>query len=742
MEGQGNPRLAQQGAKYLAAVAAPEDAEALMDAFRQGDPLIQRLALRILGSMAAPGIVPFLLETAEQVRESFLDLQLLMDLLNRLQTMPRASTRPELLRQIAGQFSDTAPQAVAALQQAATREEGDLLSPLGSLRPSASGAFQTFLLDALTLVAEGKVARYGALLSETTEGTEARLAGLVEVCDHLAETLAYKVDAGEATADQVLPVLAAIFRSRAGGDGFIQSFLRFLPATESGILAELRKDPDMARREKYLDALGAREDDAFAPFFMEAMGDPIVEVGQRAIHHLGKLPSSYPILMAQFQSGNVEEVRQAIWVFGENRTRAAAEPLLEFLQKENPDPLLVAAVEAIHAIGYPGSAPVLLELLHDGKPLNLQVALARALKDLGTPEASLGLLARASNLKQAQVLILALEGALTAFPAFDHPLALEHLPAFLALMDRCCDDREGEGQRLRAILATQDLYVFDRRTYEQLKDRFGDYLFDMRTKENWDRDSNDQVAAVIKELGRRSEALGQLAQKEAGIQGQVQRLPAAGPKRVEALLALRESLTDPGLILRPEICRSLGAVVKAQLQDPPAEWRETALLCEIGGISNQVDLTDPIREIFQRASGLGLKSAARSALLRLGVAEEDLNRRAPIHSVLLLEPSAFFRKRLATALATHGPWQLLEASSRQEAEAVLAQSRVDLVLTESQDPAGDLAPWLEDQWGRHAFRYALVSTANRGIGNLAQAPWVIGVLFKPYPMEQAIRALG
>ena len=42
----------------------------------------------------------------------------------------------------------------------------------------------------------------------------------------------------------------------------------------------------------------------------------------------------------------------------------------------------------------------------------------------------------------------------------------------------------------------------------RLKDRFSDYLFDMRTKETWDRDSNDRVAAVVKELGRRGESLG------------------------------------------------------------------------------------------------------------------------------------------------------------------------------------------------------------------------------------------
>ena len=741
-EGQGNPRLAVQAAKLLCAVAREQDIPAIAAAHGDGDPLARSLAVRVLGSMAQPAALDFLLELAEETRAALLDHGRLLDQLNRLHTLPRASTLPELVRQAAALFGDRAPQAVADLRQAATQEDGSAASALEALRPEARGVFEQFQLDALTLVTEGKMARYSAMLTEASQSTEARIGELAAQCDQVAETLAFAVDSGPLALDRALPLFTAILRARAGGEGFIQAFLRLLPAAETGILDELLADPAMTRREQYLNALGAREDDALTPFFMKAVQDPIVEVGQLAIHHLGKLPSGFPALMALFQDGNAEQMRLAIWAFKENRAARAAEPLLEFLKGEGHDSLLVEAVEAVAAIGCPGGAPTLLELLHDGKPLNLQVALARALKQLATEEAALGLLARAPALKQPQVLILALEGTLAAFPAYDRPLPLDQLPAFLALLDRCCDDREGEGQRLRAVLASQDLYVFDRHTYERLKDRFSDYLFDMRTKEAWDRDSNDRVAAVVKELGRRGESLGLLAQKEASIQGQVQRLPAAGPKRVEALLALRETLQDPELIVRPQIAQELAALVVELLHKPAAEWRETAHLCEIGGLTRQGGLlVEPIREVYQKAAGLGLKSAARTALLVLGLEEEDLNRRAPVRSILLLEPSAFFRKRLAGALAAEDRWELVQAGGRQEAEALLAGRPVDLVLTESKDAEGDLAPWLEQQRSQNRCRYAIVSTSSRDIGELAQAPWVVGILFKPYPLEQVIQAL-
>ena len=46
------------------------------------------------------------------------------------------------------------------------------------------------------------------------------------------------------------------------------------------------------------------------------------------------------------------------------------------------------------------------------------------------------------------------------------------------------------------------------------------------------------MAAVVKELGRRGDALGLLAQKEAAVHAQMDKLPPKGPKRADALLAL------------------------------------------------------------------------------------------------------------------------------------------------------------------------------------------------------------
>lgn len=742
-EGTGNPRLAAQGARVLSALAEAKDIAELIEAQQGGDELTGRLALRIICGLSGPEATGFLAGLVERISGELQDNHALQETFRRTQNLARGGAREEFTRLLAEGLGKRLPEAMGALAEflANPREGQDPGALLDPFRAALHGVREAYMVEALGMLMENKVARYSAFQSESHEAAESREERLGATLDQVAEGLARRVDLGLAEALEVLPVLTEPFRQRLGGDAFIHAFLRLVPPTMETLLDEILAEPELRRRQYCIDALGSREDAAFTPFFLKAMQDSIIEVGLLASHHLGKLPSSLPALMAQFESGHLEQVRRAIWAFGENQTRAAAGPLLAFIQKDQRDELLVEAVDALAQIRSPEAIPTFLELLHDGKPLALQLGLVRALGMLARPEASLGLLRKASQLKHPQVLILCLEGTLAAFPGFEQPLLPEHLPALLALVERCCDEREGEGQRLPAMLAMQDLYTFDQGAYDKLKDRFADFLFDMRTKDTWDRESNESVAAVVKELGRRSASLGLLARKESEIQAQIQRLPESGPKRIEALLLLRDALADPELIIRPELARELAQKVLHELGRPNPEWKELAHLCEIGGLTRQPELVEPVRSIFLRATGLGLKSAARKSLLNLGLTEAEVDRKPPVQSILVLEPSAFFRKRLISGLNASSRWQVREAGSRSEAESLLEASPVDLVISETQDANGDLHVWLTQQWERGRCRAVLCSTSSRDLGGWAAAEWLEGTLFKPYPMEQLLHAI-
>jgi len=738
LEGEGNPRLAHQGARGLATLAEPGDFQALWTALPGADPLAFRLLLR--ASAEVPGEVSGapLLELFEDTFRTLKDLEALDHLTHRLQTVARTTARPELAEALAARMEGRLAGPVQALRQALEAgEAGDPQTPLEVLRSQAQGPYERFLTEALIILLEGKVARFSAMVTEAQDTAAKQSVTLLGTLDLTCDCLVRKVSGSQLPAAQVVPALQAAFDQVPGCSGLDHAFCRLLPVGDDAVLAHILQVQDSKRRMACLDILGAREDDALVPFFLRAMQDPIVEVAQRAMHHFGKLPSSFPAVMALFQSGQPEQVRTALRIFTENGTKAAAEPLMAYLKTDVRDDLLLEAVEALGAIRCPSAAPVLLDLLHDGKPARLQEALVEALANLATSEAGLGLLAKAVHLKLPQVLIVAMEGLLAAFPGFERPLPQEALPALEQLISRCCDEREGEGQRLRAILATLNLYCFDQELYARLKDLFSDFLFDLRTKGGWDRETNDRVAAVVKELGRRSASLGHIAGKEEKVRAMVLAVPEKGPNRPAALLGLREALQDPEFIMRTELAGELAAFVLKDLQRKDLDWREQARLCEIGALTRHRELAEPLKEVFKGATGLGLRSAAKESLLALGLTEEEISRRAPIHTILLLEPSSFFRKRLLAALGQ--TWDIREAGSRAEAAPLLTERPVDLLISEQMDALGDLRPWLKMQVETRRCRQVLLSTAARDAS--PSEPWLMGVLYKPYAPDALLKAL-
>jgi HEAT repeats len=738
LEGEANPRLAHQGARGLASVAEPGDLPALSEAAAGADPLARRLLLRAVAELPGEGTGALLLALFQETLQDLRDLEAVEDLAHRLQSGARASAKGDLAGALAKRMGEPHGEDVRALQRALEEgEAGNPLPPLDRLRTRAKGPYERFLTESLALLVEGKVARFSATVSEAQASAVKQQASLGSILDQVCEGLVRQVQEGRLPPARVVPVLQEACARYARSEGLDYAFCSLFPVADGTALDWVLAIPDPKRRSACLDVLGAREEDALVPFFLRAMQDPIVEVGHRAMHHLGKLPSSFPAIMERFQSGHPEQIRTALRIFTVNGTKAAAEPLMAFLRSDARDDLLLEAVEALGAIRCPSASTVLLDLLHDGKPARLQEALVEALSGLGTPEAGLGLLAKSSNLKLPQVLISALEGLLGAFPGFEHPLPEEALPALEQLITRCCDDREGEGQRLRAILATQDLFCFDQALYTRLKDAFSDFLFDLRTKGDWDRDTNDRVAAVVKELGRRSTSLSHIAEREEKIRTLVKGIPQQGPGRAPALLALRESLQDPEFILRSELAEELGGFLLRELERKDQDWRELARLCEIGGITRQQNLVDPLREVFNRSTGLGLRSAAKEALLSLGLSEADISRRAPIRTILLLEPSAFFRKRLLAVLGQG--WAVREAASRTEAASLLSEQPADLLISEQADGMGDLRPWLKMQFETRRCRQILLSTAARDTST--GEPWLMGALYKPYAPEALLKAL-
>lgn len=740
--GRANPKRTQEGARRLVLLATPEHLEALQEAFREGDAVACHWLSRILAFLPGVESERLILELFQQQLSDADEARQLRDFLAPLEPLPEKARREPVLAQAEARLLACTPAWLDELREATTHGSRSPAPDLTALREEATGPLRTFLVTALTCLAQGRALGFHALLRDTLATLPSRMADDARRLDDLAGLLAAKADARLLSLEQVLPPFEQAFQANLGGTALRIAYLRLLPCTDQERLDRLLAEPDPARRSQAIEGLGAREDDRLTPFFFKAMNDPVKEVAQCAIRQLGKLASGFPGMMELFRSGQTDRVREAIHFFSENQQQAAVKPLMGFLSSDAADDeLMVDAATALGHLGDPVATRSLLAQLHGGKPLALQMALVEALSRLGTAEAALGLLKRSEDLRLPEVLLGTLKGVLAAFPSFEQPLPAAQVPDLERLVQRCCEGRESSGYWLGSAGALEGLFVFDSKLYQRLADAFTQFLVDMRQKSGWDRASHDLIQGTIRTLSRRAASLTTLEDREQAILASLASLSETGTRRMPILLRLYEALSDPEHVFTEASSQALLAFFAKELVREDLDFEEMDLLCRIAEHSGQSAMIEPLEDLYAHAQSPGVQACARKALLALGLTEGDIQRRKPIRSILLFEPNAFFRGRLLSALESSGR-TVAVAATRLEAQALLAEQSVDLIISEIHDERGDLWPWLRGKWQHRRCRYLLLSTSRHDHGPLTGTPWLIGTLYKPFPMEELLRVLA
>ena len=284
-------------------------------------------------------------------------------------------------------------------------------------------------------------------------------------------------------------------------------------------------------------------------------------------------------------------------------------------------------------------------------------------------------------------------------------------------------------------------FGFDFGLYDRLIGRFSTALVEMRRKPNFDRKSHDLVADVVKKLSRRAAKLSTIEDRERALQAAIEGMPLAGAARMQVLQRVREALSDAEQVLGQACAEALMAFLAQEFAREDVDFTELELLCAIASLSGQQRMVAPLEDLHVHGSSAGIRALARRTLIDLGLSETEIDRRKPIRSILLLEPSAFFRQRLTPTLESDIR-TVAAAAGRQEAEAVLAGGFIDLIISESHDGAGELWAWLEAAWKRRAFRYLLLSTSDHEPGPLTGRSWLIGRLLKPYPPDRLAKVIA
>jgi len=297
------------------------------------------------------------------------------------------------------------------------------------------------------------------------------------------------------------------------------------------------------------------------------------------------------------------------------------------------------------------------------------------------------------------------------------------------LLEACFN--EGMDLRVRAIESCRQLWSLDTEWYERLESRISGFIAEQGKRPTWDREQQQLVAGVVRELQRRRKELGELV----GRGSRVRELAVAyAPGDRGTLEALVKALEVPGLFLGVEARVELTALLESELLRPGIDERSLEALCRLAWHLVEGECLEPLLDLLQRcAPASTLHGLCVDSLRRMGCPESRLADRKPLRDILLLDPSAFFRKRLLGALPGR---RVREAQDRVEAEVLLRASPGDLLIAESSDSAGDLRYWFASLWRERLVRRVVLSTTARSAPPFAEAPWLAGALFKPYAMEE------
>jgi hypothetical protein len=156
LEGEGNPRLAHQGARGLAATAEAGDLPTLLEVLPGADPLAHQLLLRAIAELPGDAAVPVLLSLFQDTLRILGDYEALGTLVERLPSVARTSARSDLVEALAARMESRDSETFEALRKAiAAGEAANPLRPMERLRAQAEGPFETFVAEALTTLLEG-----------------------------------------------------------------------------------------------------------------------------------------------------------------------------------------------------------------------------------------------------------------------------------------------------------------------------------------------------------------------------------------------------------------------------------------------------------------------------------------------------------------------------------------------------------------------------------------------------------
>ncbi|HEY3399228.1 MAG TPA: HEAT repeat domain-containing protein [Geothrix sp.] len=426
LQGSAQPADANEGARQLAKLLSPDGLEPLQAAVRHPDPLVARHALRLVGQIPTAEAAAFLLDFLKDTHQEALEDREIRALLTAFRALPRPEVQEQVLQALIHRWEARQPEVAADF---ASGQSERIQAAMATLRESAPSLLDTFLLDTLLAASDEKAVLLTRQLGQAGDLAQHRGRGLEFALDTAAQGLADLASRGLLDAESLLAAMAECLRQNTGKAGVAAALTRLVPPSAQDLLDLLLDQAEGSHRSAVVEGLGERRDPAFRTALLKALRDPIADITQRALWHLGQLPEPEGMARAHLAEAGPEEAEVWLRFIAMHRLAALVPDLLALVASDPRESLLLAALETLGAVGSPEAVDPLLNLLHSGQPPRIQTALAEALRDLGNPDGALALCAKAAELKAPELQTVAVEALARAHDTVDRPLSRRALGA-------------------------------------------------------------------------------------------------------------------------------------------------------------------------------------------------------------------------------------------------------------------------------------------------------------------------
>lgn len=465
--GSAQPGEANDGAHRLDGLITPDSLGALQPLLGHPDPLIYRHALRLLGRVDSEAAAEVLLDLLGQVHQDALEEREVRILLASWRGLPQVEVRGKAIQALADRWEAQRPEAIGELRSG---ETGRMQVACAGLREPSIGLLDTFLLDALVAAMEDKpthLARFLGQAAETAAQHARRIDFAMDVVPRSLRDLAAR---GHLAPERAIPVLVESLRQNTAKAGVAEALAQWAPADAQDLLDLLLGQPEGTLRGAAVEGFGARKEPALGPVLLRARHDAITDIAERALWHLGQLPDPAGTARSFLASPEADEIGIGLRFIAMHHLEELVPDLLALLDRDTREPLLLALLHTLGAIGSAPTVDPLLERLHSGQPPRIQLGLAEALRDLGDVAGALALCDRAQELNAPQLLAVAVEALAQAHADPGRPLPAGAAAVLLHTVRGAWSDRNPWPLRRRIGSALLAIHGEDPGLWRELSD--------------------------------------------------------------------------------------------------------------------------------------------------------------------------------------------------------------------------------------------------------------------------------